>query len=202
MAADAGCSDISDADQDALKTANIESMKNMSAEELQRKVDSAKEKQRLEVEAEASRQAARLAAIDQCVAAGKAAFAAGDYEEAERQFDKALIENPSNRVELVCNRAACALKMGRFADAVSDAAEAASMEPTYVKAHYRLALAQQGLGKIERALAACRTGLEQAPENAQLLKLEAELVKAVGVEGGNCAADERAGGTDREGVLV
>ena len=49
------------------------------------------------------------------------------------------------------------------------------MEPTYVKAHYRLALAQRGLGRTDRALKACRDALLLEPQSAQLLQLLTQL---------------------------
>lgn len=67
------------------------------------------------------------------------------------------------------------MKLGRYADAVADAAEATYLEPTYVKGHYRLALAQQACGKVDRALRAAKAGLELHPTSVQLLKLVAEL---------------------------
>jgi len=159
---------------------HLKAMTQMSADELKIKIDVAKSKENLEIEAVKADLAARVKAIEDSIAAGKAAFAAGNYHEADRQFEKALTENPErkSRVEIICNRSACALKLGRYQDAVSDAAEVTCMEPTFVKGFYRLALAQQGLGKIERALSACRQALELQPESAQLLKLLAELEKA------------------------
>lgn len=88
----------------------------------------------------------------------------------------------------MCNRAACALKLGRFADAVSDADEATSLEPRHVKGWYRLALALRGAGKPDRALAACRTALELQPSSTQLNALRDELQQQIDFE----AAESRA----------
>lgn len=109
---------------------------------------------------------------------------AGDYAEAERQFDNVIACHPDKPAEAVCNRAACALKLGRFHDAVADAAEATYLDESYVKAYYRLALGHQGLGKIDKALKACRAGLELEPTSAQLVKLLEELQKAEANEPG------------------
>ena len=94
--------------------------------------------------------------------------AAGNYADAERHFDAALESNLENRHEVVCTIALRAMKLGKYADAVADASEATYLEPTYVKAHYRLACAQRALGKFDRALKAARAGLELQPASTQL----------------------------------
>ena len=78
------------------------------------------------------------------------------------------------------------------------------MEPAYVKAHYRLTLAQQGLGKLERALANCRAGLELQPDSGQLTALEAELSRALGVDGSapRVVGNTGSGDPAEAGVLV
>ena len=166
---------MSEASSDPTHADHLSALKNLSAEEMKLKIEALKAQEALEAEMANIKLNNRLKAIADAVAAGKAAFAVGRYEEAERHFDTALLENPENRCEIVCNRAACALKMERFHDALCDASEVVNMEPTYVKAHYRLALAQQGLGRTDRAIKACRDALMLEPENAQLLKLLAQL---------------------------
>ena len=164
---------------EAAKAEHLERLKSMNAEEMREKVEKAKaeaaEKERLEAE----KHAARERDIAEHTALGKTAFAAGDYAEAERQFDLVMLNHPPKPAEIVCNRAACALKLKRYADAVSDAAEATYLDPTYVKAHYRLALAQQAMGRLDRAQKACRAALALEPTSQQLIKLEAELQAAM-----------------------
>jgi tetratricopeptide (TPR) repeat protein len=172
----------SPADMEAMraKAQHTAELSTMTADELQDRIAEGKardaEAKRKEQELEEERKLA-MAAVAAAVAAGKRAFAAGDFAEAESKFDFALESNVENRHELICNRAACALKLGKFADAVADAAEATYLEPTYVKGHFRLACAQAGLGKFDRALKACRAGLALQPESAQLLALETRLGK-------------------------
>lgn len=160
------------------KERHLEEMKNLSGEDIQARIDKKKQAEQDEQQAEAERMAERDRAIAEHNSLGKAAFASGDYAEAERQFDMLLACNPEKPAETVCNRAACALKMGRYSDAASDAAEATYLDEKYVKAYYRLGMALQGLGKIERALKAVKTGLDLEPDSAQLLKLQEELRKA------------------------
>ena len=157
----------------------LASLKHMSHDEIQSKINETKEKERLEKERAAATEAARQKAIMDGLAKAKVAFAAGRYAEAERDFDAVLMENPDNRVDIVCNRAACALKQGNYSDALADASEVTSMDPSNVKAHYRMALAQKGLGTLERALNAAREGLKLQPDSAMLLKLILELEESM-----------------------
>lgn len=158
---------------------HVAQLKSMDAGELHDYVAQAKardaERKKQEEELDAVRLEA-LKLVELATQAGRDAFRRGDYEEAELLFTEALESgNIDNRHEIVCNRAACALKLRRFADAVADAGEATALEPAYLKGHWRLAQAQQALGKLDRAAAACRCGLELDPENAQLSQLLAEL---------------------------
>ena len=103
----------------------LKKMQSMSVDEMKQKIEGTKEQERLAAEQQAANEAKRRAAIAEGTAKAKAAFAAGDYAAAEAEFTRVLDENPDNRVEIVCNRAACSLKLGAYSDAVSDAAEAA-----------------------------------------------------------------------------
>merc|ERR1712216_71895 len=119
-----------------------------------------------------------MGAVAQSLVDGRAAFAAGNFDQAGTHFDFALAHGADNRAEILCNRAACMLKLGRYADAECDAAEATHFETGYVKAYYRLALAQRGLGKLSRATKACSTALELQPpvmQESQLIKLLKEI---------------------------
>ena len=159
-------------------SSQLEALKSVDADALRERIAEAKAREQKEEQEAAKRLAAQqkgLREVAEALALGKAAFAAGDFVEAERQFTAALESNLENRHEVICNRAACALKLGRYADAVSDASEATYLEPSYVKGHYRLACALRGLGRLDRALVAVRAGLALQPSNASLLKLVCEL---------------------------
>ena len=159
-------------------SSQLEALKSVDADALRERIAEAKAREQKEEQEAAKRLAAQqkgLREVAEALALGKAAFAAGDFVEAERQFTAALESNLENRHEVICNRAACALKLGRYADAVSDASEATYLEPSYVKGHYRLACALRGLVRLDRALVAVRAGLALQPSNASLLKLVCEL---------------------------
>jgi len=142
------------------------------------RIEQAKQAERDEIASTAAKEEARTTAVSAALVAGKSAFASQEYEEAERQFGIALINNAENRVDVLCNRAACSLKLKRYADAQADAAEAINFEPSSVKAHYRLACAYQGWGKLDSALRVCRAALELNPLSTQLTKMLAELEEA------------------------
>ena len=135
------------------------------------RIEQAKQAERDEIASTAAKEEARTTAVSAALVAGKSAFASQEYEEAERQFGIALINNAENRVDVLCNRAACSLKLKRYADAQADAAEAINFEPSSVKAHYRLACAYQGWGKLDSALRVCRAALELNPLSTQLTKV-------------------------------
>ena len=114
-------------------SSQLEALKSVDADALRERIAEAKAREQKEQQEAAKRLAAQqkgLREVAEALALGKAAFAAGDFVEAERQFTAALESNLENRHEVICNRAACALKLGRYADAVSDASEATYLEPS------------------------------------------------------------------------
>ena len=73
---------------------------------------------------------------------------------------------------LLCNRSAALMKMGRYADAATDARGAMQDAPEgFVKAHYRLACALRGGGDNAGALRACDEALQIWSGNDQLKAL-------------------------------
>ena len=81
---------------------------------------------------------------------------------------------------LYSNRAACFLKLGRYAQAKDDAAACVKLAPDFAKGHFRLALALQALEEYPGACAAFGRTLELEPKNKdaasglQMAKMQAE----------------------------
>lgn len=187
-------------DPESAEKARRADIKNAGTEELQQRIQAAKERDRKEKQDDAIKEAERaegLRQVAEALAAGKKAFAAGEFASAERQFDIALLSNIDDRHIVVTNRSACCFKLGRFADAVADAAEATSLEPSYVKGHYRLAMAQRANGNLPRALRAARAGLRLQPDLVMMMKLveelEAEEATAASSSEGGTKAQNAAG---------
>lgn len=74
---------------------------------------------------------------------GNAAFSLGAYQEAAAHYTASLEADPSLRTQfvaqVVCNRAACALKLGRPQDGLADAERAIELDAGYAKAYVRRA---------------------------------------------------------------
>ena len=175
---------------DGSTTFNDSALLNADSESLQQRIAQkkrAEEREREEAEAAAEE---RQTAIAAALSAGKELFAKGEFAAAEKQFDIALqYGNLDKRHEVINNRAACAMKLGNYADAVADASTAVALEPSYIKGHYRLALAYRALGKVERACGACRTALTLQPTHAQLLALLSDMESANGTGGASTSTD-------------
>lgn len=83
-------------------------------------------------------------------------------------------------VVLYSNRAAALTKLGRFADALSDADKAAARRPDWAKAHFRRATALLGLARYADALAAFDAGLALEPQNESLVQGRQLALSALG----------------------
>jgi len=99
---------------------------------------------------------------------GNAAFKDGQYQQAAVYYTEALTLNDQQHA-LFSNRAACFLKLGRYAQAKEDAAACIQLAPTFSKGHFRLALAHQALDEFGEACAAFGKVLELDPSNKEAL---------------------------------
>jgi tetratricopeptide (TPR) repeat protein len=126
----------------------------------------------------AGRQAAR---VEFKKKTGNEAYQAADYQQAAVAYTEALalIEaaprdcgeeatvTGEQTAAIRCNRAACFLKLGRYAQARADAQAATELQPTYAKAHFRLALAQQAEEDFISACTSFSKALQLEPKNKE-----------------------------------
>lgn len=110
-------------------------------------------------------------------------------------------EGPGGRVgtrraeaaRILANRAACHLKLQDACSALTDAARAVELDPSYGKAHYRLAHALSGVGRHAEAHQAMAQAREkQAREEKQTREREeAVRLGSVGLPTGSLASADR-----------
>ena len=112
---------------------------------------------------------------------GNEAFKGGDYQQAAVAYTEALalissaprdggeeVSIPSAEIAAIhCNRAACFLKLGRYAQAHDDARIATELQPMYAKAHFRLALALQAEEDFASACSSFNKTLQLEPRNKE-----------------------------------
>jgi len=94
---------------------------------------------------------------------GNKFFAHRKYEQASKQYAKALQKAPRNDV-LFTNRALCRMKMKKFDDAASDAREAVQLQPMSVKGHYLLGQALFQLERYDDSLKSLQTAQSLATD--------------------------------------
>ena len=95
---------------------------------------------------------------------GNEAFKAGNYQQAAVHYTEALTLDDAQHA-LYSNRAACFLKLGRYAQARDDAQACVKLAPAFAKGHFRLALALQAEEQYGPACAAFAKVLELEPNN-------------------------------------
>ena len=90
--------------------------------------------------------------------AGNRHFAQLQFEEADRCYSSALaaLNQGAILTALLLNSAACYSALGHNAAALHAAAAASAVDATSAKAHYRAAIALQGLSQFQDALRSCR----------------------------------------------
>jgi tetratricopeptide (TPR) repeat protein len=98
----------------------------------------------------------------------------GDRQAALASYTTALKLNPDYREALV-NRADVLNQLGRHAEAAEDCSMAVELSATDVLAWQNFALAQRGLGNIDRAVAALRVALALDPEHPRSRLIDAQL---------------------------
>ncbi|XP_020229934.1 TPR repeat-containing thioredoxin TTL1 [Cajanus cajan] len=82
---------------------------------------------------------------------GNEAYKQGRFEEALALYDRAIALD-SNKATYHCNKSAALIGLGRFLQAIVECEEAIRLEPSYERAHTRLATIYLRLGETEKAL--------------------------------------------------
>ncbi|XP_072966842.1 inactive TPR repeat-containing thioredoxin TTL3-like [Typha angustifolia] len=82
---------------------------------------------------------------------GNEEYKKGRFEEAVELYERAILMD-AGKASYWSNKAASLMGMGRFLDAVADCREAVRIDPSYGRAHLRLASLYLRLGEAERAI--------------------------------------------------
>lgn len=99
---------------------------------------------------------------------GNAAFANKDWDEAIKQYNKA-ISLDATQAAFYSNRAACWSSKGRHENALADADRCIGADPKFVKGHSRKGKALFDLGRLDEAQAAYEEGLKLESSNEACL---------------------------------
>merc|ERR1719238_569359 len=98
--------------------------------------------------------------------AARARFKEANYQQAAVLYTEALALDDSQHA-LYSNRAACFLKLGRYAQAREDAQACVRLAPEFAKGHFRLALALQAEERYPDACAAFTKAINLEPNNKE-----------------------------------
>ncbi|RDB28672.1 Small glutamine-rich tetratricopeptide repeat-containing protein beta [Hypsizygus marmoreus] len=105
----------------------------------------------------------------------------GQYKQAYQKYSEAIKEDPKNAI-LFANRAASALGMKQYLDAVSDAEKATDLDPKYAKAWGRQGTGCQALGSWKKAITCFTEALACLPPDEGLTPQD-KVLKAQFEEG-------------------
>ncbi|CAL9245898.1 unnamed protein product [Arabidopsis halleri] len=119
----------------------------------------------------ATKAAAEMGDSEEAKKAGNEMYRKGNYAEALALYDRAISLSPENPAYR-SNRAAALAASGRLEEAVKECLEAVRFDPSYARAHQRLASLYLRLGEAENARRhLCFSG--QCPDQADLQRLQA-----------------------------
>lgn len=91
----------------------------------------------------------------------------GNYKEAALIFSD-LLKSEMNTIDssvLLCNRAACYIKMENYEDSLKDMIETVRLKPDWGKAWGRLGASLYGLGRFDKAITAYKKANELEPSS-------------------------------------
>ena len=100
-----------------------------------------------------------------------------NYEAAIAAYSKAIAFDVGSAA-LLTNRAAAALMLLQYKEAIQDCDAALAIESDNSKAYFRKATALKGLGKLNEAIAALNKGLEFDPRSTTALADKAAFINA------------------------
>ena len=109
---------------------------------------------------------------------GNAAFSAGDYPKAVKQFTMAIRMDKQNHV-LFSNRSAAYTALGKYEEGLADAERCVRLAPKWGKGYGRKGAALTGLGQGGEAVKAYLAGLGVEPESEALRSGLAEAKAAI-----------------------
>jgi tetratricopeptide (TPR) repeat protein len=139
--------------------------------------------------------AADAAAIKAAHAIARERFSAKDFAGAHKSFSDMLALQPTHSIALG-NRAACAMMMGAFVEAVEDTKAAIAADPLYLSCYGRQARAHLALGDSQSARATVEMGIaasQKAPPGSALEGPTAVLRELlVSITNAQAALDEAA----------
>ncbi|CAL9114918.1 unnamed protein product [Musa textilis] len=109
---------------------------------------------------------------------GNEEYKKGRYAEAVALYDRAILIDP-DKASYWSNKAAALMAMGHLLEAVSDCREAVRIDPSYARAHRRLATLYLRLGEAEKAIHHFKLARNETTSEdiAQVHRLQAHLSK-------------------------
>ena len=132
--------------------------------------------------------------FEQSIGLAKAAMQKEQFHEALRHYDKAvnLCPNVKELAILYSNRSVAHFKLGSFEKAESDAQSSIDCDPTYARAHLRLAMSCERLHKLDDALVQVDECLRIDNTNSQAASLREVVVAALERRNQSAAEQEAA----------
>lgn len=124
-----------------------------------------------------------------CFRLGNEAFIAKRYDVAMKHYTAAIEIDPENAV-YYSNRSACYAGKQLWKESMVDSEVALLKDPSFMKAYYRLSVAQMELAMYEDAIQSLQRGLVKEPENALLIK-QVRIVKAKQAQARTAAMGQR-----------
>lgn len=114
-------------------------------------------------------------------ALAEARYRVGDVPGALAAYERSIALEPRAAVPHA-GRAACLLKLERFADAVAAAEQAVSLQPDHAPAYSIMAESLLRLGQIDAAVTACERAFELDPTNPATRRTRREISQRRGVQ--------------------